>query len=280
MRSPRALAALIALPLLIASCGGGDGGGSGDAGDSQPTAASGSEAPEIDGGTDTLPSVAEVEAPTFTLTGPVEPPAGWVLDPPNCVDADESGPPYFDHYVPADWVRRGSGASGSGGVTTNGDHDYELPDGSMVDLTVETDAYLGTDPTNSSGGVWESWDYDITTFADDGETTERITYEALDPVEIDGEAFDLYRLDQAQSEQVSQSEYKVRIVFGEVPTGGVVGQDRRPESATVTFSWDAESGELTEDQVRELLATFRLADCAQEGLVALYETITGADFTD
>lgn len=219
----------------------------------------------------------EVRAPEFMLTGPVDAPAGWVLDPANCVSPEESGPPFFDYFVPGDWVRRGSGYGGSGGVTGSGDHSYELPGGMRVTVKVETDSYSGTDPIAADGTPWETWDNDIVEFTDAGERTTRITYTELDPVEIDGETFDLYRLDQAQSGLLSASEYKLRIVFADVPTGAR-GQDRRPESAPVTISWDAEDGDLSDDTVRELLSTFRVATCAQEGLVELYEILTGSEF--
>lgn len=220
----------------------------------------------------------EVRPPEFMLTGSVDEPTGWVLDPANCVSPDESGPPFFDYFVPGDWVRRGSGYGGSGGVTGSGDHSYELPDGMRVTMDVETDSYSGGDPIATDGTPWETWDNDIVEFTDAGERTTRITYTELDPVEIDGERFDLYVLDQVQSDLVSASEYKLRIVFADVPTGGVTGQDRRPESAPVTISWDADDGDLPEDTVRELLSTFRLATCAQEGLTELYETLTGSEF--
>lgn len=76
----------------------------------------------------------------------------------------------------------------------------------------------------------------------------------------------------------SPREYKLRVVFADVPTGHPAGQDRRPESATVTISWDADDGDLPEVEARELLSTFRLATCAQEGLTDLYETLTGSEF--
>lgn len=66
----------------------------------------------------------------------------------------------------------------------------------------------------------------------------------------------------------------------EVPTGGPGGKDRRPESATVTIAWDATSGDLPEPAVREMLSTFRVATCAQEGLTELYEILTGTKFSD
>lgn len=291
-RTARTLAALVAGALALTACG--DDGSEADRAqdaldDILEEARDAAEAAgddvaddaDDDADDDQASGPAEAEPPEFTLTGPVEAPADTVLDPASCISPDESGPPFFDHYVPADWIRRGAGASGSGGVTMSGDHRYELPDGTMVNLDVETESYVDGEPAGPDLSTpWETWDFDITEFGDAGEVTTRITYEELDPVEIDGESFDLYFLDQAQSDLVSASEYKLRITFAEVPTGGVAPQDRRPESAEVTFSWDAEDGDVPEEQVRELLSTFRLAECAQEGLVEFYETVTGADFSD
>lgn len=284
--SPRTLAALCASALALAACGGGDSDTdrAQDALDDIPAEArEAAEAADDDigdigeGGS----GPAEVRPPEFMLTGAQEAPADMVLDPASCVSPDESGPPFFDHFVPADWIRRGAGSSGSGGVTMSGDHRYELPDGTSLTLDVETESYVDGKPSGPDLRTpWETWDFDITEFGDAGEVTTRITYEELDPVEIDGESFDLYFLDQAQSDLVSASEYKLRITFAEVPTSGVAPQDRRPESAEVTFAWDAEDGDVPEEQVRELLSTFRLAECAQEGLVELYETLTGTDFSD
>lgn len=220
----------------------------------------------------------EVRAPEFVLTGPVEASAGWVLDPANCSSPDESGPPFFDYYVPGEWERRGSGYGGSGGVGGSGDHSYELPERVMVSVRVETDTYAGTDPLGGDGQPWTTWDNDVVHYADGGEQRVRVTYAKLDPIEIDGESFDLYFRDQAQSDVVSASEYKLRIVFADVPTGGAAGNDRRPESATVSVSWDADKGDLPEAMVREMLSTFRLATCAQEGLVEMYETLNRTKF--
>ncbi|MDZ7733173.1 MAG: hypothetical protein U5R31_08665 [Acidimicrobiia bacterium] len=178
----------------------------------------------------------EVEAPEFVLTGEVEPPDDWVLDTANCTDADQSGPPFFDYYVPADWEVVGSGlpavAVRMGG--SEGDHDYEVGGVRDVVLEVEEDTYLDgevQDPRTSE--VFESWDYEA-----DGET---ITYEELDPVEIDGEDFDLFYLDQASSEEVGASEYATRIVFGEVPSISGTAGERQPDLGHGDLSWDAEA---------------------------------------
>ena len=48
----------------------------------------------------------EVRPPEFFLTGSLDAPAGTVLDPANCGRPDDSGPPYFEYYVPADWIVR------------------------------------------------------------------------------------------------------------------------------------------------------------------------------
>lgn len=286
MRPNRAIAALCALAIALTACGDDDDAGAdriedliddvGDTLDDDGGAAPVDGEDDSDGGS----ASGEVRPPEFVLTGPVEAPPGSVLDPASCDGPDESGPSFFEYYVPGDWIRRGSGSSGSGGVTMSGDHRYELPDGTSVELDIDMDAYTGTVPLDHKGGEWETWDFDIVEYTDAGEETTRITYDEIDPVEIDGEDFDLYHLDQAQSDLASLSEYKLRIVFGEVPTEGAAGQDRRPESATVTFAWNADRGDLAEAQAREVLSTFRLAECAEEGLVELYETLTGADFPD
>lgn len=236
--------------------------------------------PELDVSEQSSSESVEIRPPEFVLTGALEPPAGTVLDPANCGRPDDSGPPYFDYYVPASWVLRGSGSGGSGGVTGSGDHSYELPDGTVVHVEIATDSYLGDQPVDGSGMPWTTWDYDLTTYDDDGEETNRIVYTSAGQVSIDGVSFDLWFLDQDQSEMVSRIEYKLRIVFADVPTGMPADHARRPESAEVTISWNASDGELGETVVRDLLATFRVAPCAQEGLTELYGMLTGADFSN
>ncbi|HWL43018.1 MAG TPA: hypothetical protein VNQ73_08740 [Ilumatobacter sp.] len=282
MSTSRARATISVLVLCVApvaACGGGD-----DESGGLPTA------PELDVGLPgsdvatpdaTAPvgnTSGEIRPPEFVLTGTLDPPAGTVLDPANCGRADDSGSPYFDYHIPSDWVVRGGGSGGSGGVTGRGYHTYELPDGTMLEVEVDTEMYLRDEPVDADGVAWTTWDYDITSYDDGGEETERIVYDPLGPVDIDGESFDLWFLDQAQSDVVSRSEYKLRIVFAEVPTGMPADDDRRPESAEVTFSWNATDGEVTEETVRDVLSTFRVAQCAQDGLTELYGMLTGAQF--
>ncbi len=299
-RSTRRLLAALACTgaILLAACGGDDGAqdatddlrdqiadaadragddGAGDAASGDdPTSGDGSGEGSADAG-----GPAEVQPPTFVLTGAVDAPDGWVQDPANC-GGEESGPPYFAYHVPPDWERRGSGYAGGGGTSGSGDHTYDLPDGVYLEIEVDTDDYSGTDPVATNGpGLWETWDYEITSYTDAGEETATAVFEELEPVEIDGESFGLWYLDQDQApDLISASEYKVRIVFADVPTGGAAGQDRRPYSATVTFSWNAESGKLDEAVVRDVLATFRVETCAQEALVSMFETINGVTWSD
>ena len=290
-RSPRRLLTALACSsvILLAACGGDDGSenaaddlrdqiaesaeratGGGDTGDDTD----GDTGGDADGGSSGDSGPAEVQPPTFVLTGPVEAPEDWTLDPANC-GGEESGPPYFAYHVPPEWEQTGSGYAGSGGASGSGDHSYVLPDGLRVEIEVETDSYDGTEPLSPNGPErWETWDYEITSYTDAGEETATAVFEELDPVTIDGESFDLWYQDQAP-DLISASEYKVRIVFADVPTGGVAGQDRRPYSATVTFAWDAEKGDLDEAVVREVLSTFRVETCAQEALVSMFETING-----
>jgi hypothetical protein len=222
---------------------------------------------------------APLPEPEFALTGDVDPPDGWVEDPANCRSDDESGPPLFAYHVPSEWDRTGSGYGGSGGAGGSGDHTYELPEGLTVEVEIDSDGYadaMGT-PADGSGQPWETWDYDITSYSDAGEETHRATYDEVDPVEIDGESFDLWRLDQAQSDLISASEYKLRIVYAQVPYRGVeVGL--RPESATVTITWDADDGELDEAVARDLLGSFRLDECARELIVEQLELIHGVEW--
>lgn len=220
----------------------------------------------------------EAQPPEFVLTGDVEPPVGWIEDPASCMD-DRIGPPYFTYSVPADWTQTGSGHAGSGGVGGSGDHSYTLGNGMSVNLDVDTDSYTDDIVNGPDGSPWETWDHDVVYYSDDGERTVRVVYEELDPVGIDGETFDLWYLDESQDETVSASEYKLRIVFGEVPTGAMAPRDRRPESATVTISWSASEGTLDEADAREILATFRLAPCAEEELIELYGLVTGNDWS-
>lgn len=284
------LAALVgSCSLLLAACGGD--GGSDDAADrlrdqisdaAQDTGTGDDPADDgsADGGVSGDAGPTEVQPPTFVLTGDVDAPDGWIEDPANC-GGEESGPPYFAYFVPPDWNQRGSGYSGAGGASGSGDHTYELPGGVRLELEVDTDAYIGTEPASANGPEpWEGWDYDITSYTDAGEETTKAVYEELDPVSIDDETFDLWYLDQGQDDLISLSEYKLRVVFADVPTGGAAGQDRRPYSATVTFSWNADSGDVDEAVVRDVLGTFRVEACAQEALVSMFETLNGVTWSD
>lgn len=282
-RARAAVSVLVLCAAAVAACGGGDDASGGlpaalEQADEFDVGLPGSDVPTPDVAAPGGDASGEIRPPEFVLTGTLDAPAGTVLDPANCGRADDSGPPYFDYYVPADWVMRGSGSGGSGGVTGRGDHSYELPDGTLLHVEVVTDAYLGDQPVGSDGAAWTTWDYDITSYDADGEETARIVYASAGQVGIDGESFDLWSLDQDQSEMVSRSEYKLRIVFADVPTGMPADDDRRPESAEVTISWNASDGEVTEEMVRDLLSTFRVAPCAQEGLTELYGMLTGAQF--
>lgn len=277
-----------ACSFTLAACGGGSGGAE-DAIDDFRDQIDGAA---TNGGDDTSDgqsggdssgdaSPREVQPPTFLLTGGVDAPPGWVGIPPGCADDAPAGPPYFSYHVPADWNQTGSGSAGSGGgISGSGDHRYDLPDRPGLEVGVDTDSYVGTEPTDANGEPWESWDYDITSYGSDGEDSARAVYDELDPVEIDGETFDLWFLDQNQDDLVRSSEYKTRIVFADVPTGGVAGQDRQPYSATVTFGWNAEAGVLDEAVVRDVLATFRVDECTQEAMIGLYETLNGVTWSD
>ncbi len=120
------------------------------------------------------------------------------------------------------------------------------------EIEVDTDSYLSGEPVESDGTPWTSWDYSITSYSEDAEVTTEAVYVPIDPVTIDGETFDLWFLDQAQDELIYASEYKLRVVFPDVPSGGPPGE-RRPYSATVTLAWDVEAGDFDEAQDRLIL---------------------------
>lgn len=290
IRNARRLIAAVACTcsFTLAACGGGGGGVDGaindftdqidgaatDSGDGAGNGQSGGE-PFGDA------SPGEAQPPTFVLTGGVEAPPGWVEDPAACAGDDAVGPPYFTFHVPADWDRTGSGSAGSSDTDGSGNHTYALTGGPSVEVEVATDSYDGTEPIDlNTQQPWVSWDYDITSYSADGEESTRATYAALDPVEIDGETVDLWFLDQHQDDLISSSEYKARVVFAEVPAGGMAGQDRQPYSATVTFGWNAEAGALDEAVVRDVLSTFRLDQCVQDAMTELYEMLYGANWSD
>ena len=80
---------------------------------------------------------------------------------------------------------------------------------------------------------------------------------------------------------MSRSEYKARVVYGEVPTVGIVtvGNDRHPASAEVTIYWSADDLDITEEEAGEILSTFRLSECAQEGITEMYGLLFNTDFS-
>ncbi len=226
-------------------------------------------------------SNSQPEPPEFFLTGTVDPPAGWVEDPARCAEPDPEGPPFFNYYVPAEWNRVGSGHGGSGATGGTGDHRYEVGDAN-VEVEISEDQWTVDKVVNRDNvpEVWTSWDYEITTYTDDGDDVEEITYDEAGSADIDGDSVDVWYLDETQSENVNQSEYKTRVVFGDVPAMTPGGGDRQPASATVTFSWSAEDIDFAEEEAAEILSTFRLAECAAEGLTEQYELLTGADFSE
>jgi hypothetical protein len=104
-RSPRPLltALVCSSAILLAACGGDDGSenatddlrdqiaasaeratGGGDTGDDSDGDSDGGTGGDADGGSSGDSGPAEVQPPTFVLTGPVEAPDGWTLDPANC----------------------------------------------------------------------------------------------------------------------------------------------------------------------------------------------------
>lgn len=278
MRRLTASIATLALVLGAAACGGGDDveQQANDALEDLDVSVPDVDVPDGDDGS----GMADPEPPEFFLTGSVSPPDGWIEDPANCVDPDESGPPFFTYYVPAGWEQAGSGYGGSGGVGGSGDHSYRIEgaDG-RAQIEVDEDSYdRQGEVQGDDGEPFDGWDYELSITGEDGTTTEQITYEELEPVEIDGEEFDLFYLDPSQSEEVDSAEYRTRIEFGEVPA--VMGSGRHPASAAVTFSFDPAEVDLSEDEVREVLSTFRLADCAQSGITEQLALVFDADWPD
>jgi hypothetical protein len=285
----RNVVTLIVAAALLASCGGDDGGASSAEERAQreleqalQDAGLGSidlddlelDIPDTGGGS------TDIAPPVFFLTEPAEPPAGWVYDPPYCSSDDELGPPQFGYYVPGEWTRRGSGYGGSGGFDGSGDHDYELPGGGQIEIDTATDSYFMGDVLTADGGeVWESWDYDITEFSESGERSERIVFEQLAPVDVGGQQVELWYLDATKFELESQSKYKARVVFADLPSVGF-GQDSRvPGSVTVTVTWDPEQVTPDEGEIRTVLSTMRIEKCVVEGYLDYYSMIFGTDWS-
>ena len=282
MRRFAATSTALVLAVVLAACGGSSDDAAQDAQDevNQQLEDLGIDTDELDELDQQSGSDSQPEPPEFFLTGTVDPPAGWVEQPAWCTEPETKGLPFFDYHVPAEWERVGTSHGGSGGVGGSGDNNFEVGD-AKIELEVSEDHWTGDKVANreSVPEEWTSWDYEITTYTDDGDEVEEITYEEAGSADVDGESVDLWYLDETQSESVNGSEYKTRLVFGDVPAMTPSGDDRQPASATVTFNWSAEDTDFTEEEAAEILSTFRLAECAQEGLTELYETLLGVDFS-
>lgn len=287
----RVLSATLAVSLVLAACGGDDGDAAQDAirqmQEALEDAGLGSiDLDDLDLDDAGMPDdtfgdsgPTEIEPPVFFLTDPADPPAGWVFDPAQCSADDELGPPQMSYYVPGDWTRRGSGYGGSG-FEGSGNHDYELPDGGEIEIDTSTDSYWMGEVMDASGGEpWTTWDYDITEYSSSGERSERIEYAQLAPVEIDGQQVDFFYLDATRFELESQSKYKARVVFADLPSGGFGQNNRNPGSVTVTVTWNPERVTPDEQEIRTILSTMRIEPCVVDGYLEYYSLIFGADWS-
>ena len=84
-----------------------------------------------------------MQPPEFLLTGPVDDPAGWVVDLPPCADPDDtSGPDFYRWARPAEWIPRGAGSAGSGSVIgSSGTRTYEHPSGGEFEIEISDENY-------------------------------------------------------------------------------------------------------------------------------------------
>jgi hypothetical protein len=278
--------ACVALVGVLGACGGIGGAGSRDAlpddvEDRVRDLQTAGDANADEGGV----TSAEVLPPELFLDGAVTPPPGWLPVPARCDNPDGSvGSLYFAYSVPGDWIARGGGYGGGGGITGTTSQRFETPEGGSVEITIEDELYLAGEVVDANGDPWTTWDFDITQYGNDGEQSHRATFSPLDPVDIDGTSVAVWYLDQTQSDLVSQSEVRARVVFADVPSGplgtaeSLYGQGgRHPYSAAVTVRWDSTQASPLAD-LPVVLSTFRTTPCVQQSFFEYFDLVLGTDW--
>lgn len=176
--------------------------------------------------------------------------------------------------VPEDWISRGKGSGGSGGVTgTDVDFRYESPNSGEVTIGFEWDdrgpggeIYDGSEP-------WESFDSEITS----EDVTTVIEYEQVATVSIQDQTVELFYLDPSQaSDLVDGEKYKARVSAFDLP-GSLSNSGVDEYSLVFTVYFDEDTAEIDQDVVEAIIGSINLPTCVWDDLLLSEEVFRQTD---
>ncbi|HET8930486.1 MAG TPA: hypothetical protein VFN21_07510 [Acidimicrobiales bacterium] len=283
------LALSVTSMLTLASCGG----GGGDTSDSEQdkrstTVAAASEKPT----SSTDASTTSAEAVAILPVGG-EAPEGYRLGDASC-DADGAQsddtetddtkrPTWIVYGVPEGWDAQGYSGGGSGGPQDSQELTFDTDGGNSSDgrvkIGVEWDSRMpdGT-VLDVNGDPFESFDYDIE-YMTEPEKNARITYDEVASVEVGDDSADLFFQDPAQNpeELGTTMQYKARVLAYELPKSSAELDETSQQSFVVTFEFDSEDVDLTQDDVEKILGSFTIPECTWDKVLADAELRLGVD---
>lgn len=290
-RTRRLIGVVAVAALALAGCGGDDGGDesglpsgldelvedAGDGGELDLGDDGSSDGDATAEGTDL-----EIVPPRFHLPAAADVPSGFEMLPAAC-DPPEGEGTWITYAVPEAWenTSRGSGGSGSP-LSTSTELGFVRPDAGDVSVDVEPENRM-PDGTilDGSGEEWESFDYEITTYSDDGETTDQIAFESRGTVTVGEQDVEIWVADQAQSEMLRSTQAKARVEAADLPNPAIGDDDKlAPASFVVTISWDADAGEVDDGTMGSILRTLTMPECTRDRIVAQSEVQLGVDLDD
>lgn len=222
----------------------------------------------------------EIVPPTFHLPATAEVPPDFEMLPAVCDSPDRDGT-WITYAVPADWdnTSRSSGGAGSP-LSTSTELGFVRPDAGDVSIDLEPENRM-PDGTilDGSGEEWESFDYEITTYSDEGETTTEVTFESRGSVTVGEQDVEIWIAEQSQApDELRSTRAMARVELADLPNPAVGDDDKvRPASFVVTISWDAEDGDLDDGTMGRIIESLTLPDCSRERIVAQEEVQLGED---
>ncbi|QGG96792.1 hypothetical protein [Actinomarinicola tropica] len=286
-RTRRGAVIAAAAVLLLSGCGddGGDDttsppglddlvGGNGDVGGDDPN-----DAGHGDTGDDGSVEL-EIVPPSFHLPATADVPSDFEVLPAAC-DAPDGDGTWITYAVPEDWDNTSRSGGGSGSpLSTSTELGFVRPDAGDVSVDLEPESRM-PDGTilDASGEEWESFDYEITTYSGDGETTTEVTFESRGTVTVGEQDVEIWVADQSQApDELGSTEAKARVEVADLPNPAAGDEDKlRPASFVVTISWDAEDGDIDDATIGSIIESLTLPDCTRERIVALEEVQLGED---
>lgn len=205
--------------------------------------------------------------------------AGFVEVAAECADPGGYAAP-LALTVPDGWEARGLGSAGGGSpLTGNVDLTFSTPEGNVV-VGIDHDS-VGPDGTVLvNGEPFESFDYDYETFSSSGEDgSGTISFEKVADVSVGDQEVELWVADQAQGSSFSSmTEHKARVRTADLTNPARGDSDGlTPASMVISVSHDAESTDVSTDDVAGIVAGLALPDCAWAQEVARLEMTFGED---